>query len=399
MVLHSSAVSVTGLSIASALGNSMREVLGSLNENRMVLGRNHRFPKYADMTFGEVAFSEFHGDGSALGSADSLFMRMVCGSMRKLAESTCVFSRYAPKEIGFFCGTTTGGIEQSSSGILEYIDSHRLSRSKNLTWEHHPVVINRVVRRLFPIAGFGSVITTACSSGALAIALGQRAIASGSVKACIVGGFDVLCPITIAGFHSLQILDPDLCRPFGDDRAGINLSEGGAFLLLELPANAKERTMAYLLGSGTSTDGFQITRPDPEGVGMELCMNDCIERSKIPAQNISYINAHGTGTIANDAAEAKAIQRLFGRRPLVSSTKRFHGHALAGTGALEAALSVTSLTEQTAWGGYDIEASSMKELLNFASGPVKNPIECVLSNSFGFGGNNVSLIFGKNIVA
>ncbi len=382
-------VEVTGIAASSALGSSLGTTLEGLRLQNKVLLKSHRFGRYAGFSLGEVDQTDFSKEFNKFETPN----RMLLANLSRLAQATQVFDRYPPEKIGFYCGTTTAGTDGSEAGLLAYHDGGRASRHPGLSFREQPGIIDREVRAHFPIRGFGAILTTACSAGALAIAMGRRALVMGGVDAVIVGGFDVLCPITIAGFNSLQILDAEPCRPFLDSRAGISLAEGGAFLLLERPGAF--RPMARLVGSGMSTDGFHMTRPDPSGLGMQLAMTEALRDADLVPSQISYINAHATGTELNDATEARAIHSIFGARVPVGATKACHGHALAGTGALEAALSVASLTEQMIWGSNQEAKGKLAEQIHLQETAEKCEVHSVLSNSFGFGGNNVSLVFSR----
>ncbi len=389
-------VPVTGVELASAIGNSLPEATAALRDLRCGMATGHRFAAITSGCLGEVDGEPFAAEGKALGSLDSPINRMACGVLRRLAAATGVFGRYRPEEIGLFTGTTTAGVQQAGDGIKGFLAVAESSGDVPLSHSHQPESLNLAVRHLFPVRGFSCVLTTACSSGAMAVSQGLAALQSGLVQACIVGGFDVLCPMTIHGFDSLQILDKDPCRPFSALRKGINLAEGGAFLLLERPERAPRGLVrAYLAGSGVASESYHMTHPDPHGLGMELCMRRALAAAAVPSSAVGYVNAHGTATLANDAAEAKAIHRVFGAGTPVSSTKGFHGHALAGTGAIEAALCIDALEHQMIWAGVGSGALTFQDMIRHVAAPAACALDYVLSNSFGFAGSNVSLVFSR----
>ncbi|XZF13919.1 beta-ketoacyl-[acyl-carrier-protein] synthase family protein [Chitinophagaceae bacterium MMS25-I14] len=254
----------------------------------------------------------------------------------------------------------------------------------------------------FGLKPFTATISTACSSSANAIILGARMIRQGLVKRAICGGCDALSRFTLNGFNSLKNVDKQPCRPFDNDRFGLNLGEGAGYVLLEREEDARARNatiLARFSGYCNSNDAYHPTAPSPDGAGAYRTMVGALAKARLQPGDIGYINAHGTATITNDAAEGLAIQNLFGESsyPYFSSTKPFTGHTLAAAGAVEAIFSIMSLQEETAFANLNF-TTPMQEL---AIRPVTENthiagLKHVMSNSFGFGGNNVSLIFSKS---
>ena len=381
----SPAAAVTGVSVLSSIGGSLGAITESLQKRRSGLTKNHRFRDLIDAPLGEVPLVEGPAGASRL---ERLAHRLIC----ELDVSTRLFSKAPPGRIGLFIGTTTAGLER----WYEETEHHAApGRARGEAWRGAPAMllnardqlgsITAFLKREFPIRGFDAAYATACSAGAVALAKAREALAMGLVDYAIAGGLDVLTPMTIMGFDALQILDHNFCRPFQADRRGLNLAEGGAFFLLERedgPTLGKDAPLARFIGAGAASDAHHMTHPDPEGRGMELCMRRALLDAGIADgtganESIDYINAHGTGTLPNDATESAAITRIFGGVPF-SSTKELHGHALGGAGAIEAAVAIAALQAETAW------------LV-----PTVRPVHRVLSNSFGFGGNNAALLFGK----
>jgi 3-oxoacyl-[acyl-carrier-protein] synthase-1 len=253
----------------------------------------------------------------------------------------------------------------------------------------------------FNLKPFMATISTACSSSANSLILGARLILQGKVKRAICGGCDALSRFTLNGFHSLKNVEKTPCRPFDQERFGLNLGEGAGYLLLEKESDAKARganILAYFTGYCNSNDAYHPTAPSPDGSGAYRTMQRALERAGLQISDIDYINAHGTATISNDAAEGKAIQELFADKvPYFSSTKGFVGHTLAAAGAIEAIFSLLTIREQTIFPNLNFK-TRMEEL---HITPVTEvlahvPVQHVMSNSFGFGGNNVSLIFSRS---
>lgn len=247
-------------------------------------------------------------------------------------------------------------------------------------------------------------VTTACSSSAAAIALAAGRIRGGEVRAMLAGGGDPLCRLTYSGFAALRLMDPEGCRPFGAGRKGLTLGEGAAILILEEMEWARKRgapLLAEIPGHGATCDAHHMTGCHPEGRGMRAAMSAALESAGRRPGEIGYVNAHGTATPANDLAEGKAIASLFGSGggappPPVGSTKALHGHLLGGSGAVEAALTVLALSRGAIPPGPEPDGVDGEIQVRLVSGtPVRAGARHALSNSFGFGGGNVVLVFSR----
>lgn len=243
-------------------------------------------------------------------------------------------------------------------------------------------------------------ISVACASGAMAVAVAARLIEEGRAQVALAGGSDALSPFTLAGFNALKALDDQPCRPFCQTRAGLNLGEGAAMLLLEDAGHARARgaaVLGWLGGWAFSNDAFHPTAPDEEGRGLALSMELAMQSAGVSADEIGYVNAHGTGTRLNDAAEVKAYERAFAGRatPLpVSSTKSHIGHTLGAAGAIEAVITLLALRTGTLFPTLRLERpieTACVDLLR--SSPRRSSMEVAMSVSAGFGGSNTSLVF------
>ncbi|MBF0103633.1 MAG: beta-ketoacyl synthase chain length factor [Desulfobacterales bacterium] len=242
----------------------------------------------------------------------------------------------------------------------------------------------------------GPVITisTACSSGTVAIHVGMEMIRQGLAKTVLAGGSDALCRLTYYGFGSLQLIDPDGAKPFDINRNGMSLSEGAAMVLLS--ADNPEGAIVEVLGGGLSCDAFHPTTPHPDGKGALSAMEKAIHDAGISISDIDYINLHGTGTIDNDLSEAKAITSLFpDKKPFVSSIKGALGHSLGAAGAIEAVISAISIQNNIVPANVGCNNSDPRLQINPICEPYEMPVHYVLSNSFGFGGNNASIVLSK----
>lgn len=245
-------------------------------------------------------------------------------------------------------------------------------------------------------------VTVACASGAIAIALAANMLRDGRVKIALAGGSDALCPFTLSGFHSLQALDANPCRPFDKNRAGLNLGEGAAVLVLETAAGARARrapVLAALRGYAMSNDAFHPTAPDEQGRGLAASIGEAMRMAGVAPDQPGYVNAHGTGTPLNDIAETKAYEAAFaGRsRPIpVSSTKSYFGHCLGAAGALEAAVTIAGIRCGALWPTLRLEDPIESPTVDWVRGrPRREPLSMAISVSAGFGGSNAALIFER----
>ncbi|MHB1074942.1 beta-ketoacyl-[acyl-carrier-protein] synthase family protein [Thiobacillus sp.] len=303
-------------------------------------------------------------------------------------------ARYGKARVGVFLGTSTAGILQTelayrrrdpATGALPDDFIYRTT--------HNSFSLAEFTRAYFGLEGMAMAISTACSSSAKVFAAAARQIELGMIDAAIVGGVDTLCLTTLYGFASLQLTSPRPCRPYDAARDGISIGEGAGFALLERAAGAAPGSV-LLLGAGESSDAYHMSSPHPEGRGAKLAMEAALKSAGLVPDDIDYINLHGTATPANDAAEGTAVAALFGDRVPCSSTKGATGHTLGAAGAIEAVICALALTDGLLPGSPGTAtpdpAIPVQYLLESRQGSVRR----VLSNSFGFGGSNCSLVFG-----
>lgn len=298
---------------------------------------------------------------------------------------------YGADRVGVFIGTSTSGIHQTELAYLA-------ARNQLPDWYHY-----RSTHNVFSVADFVQqalgargpciAISTACSSSAKVFASAYRAMATGLCDAAIVGGVDSLCLTTLYGFHSLQLVSPDKCKPFDRERSGISIGEAGGFALLEKTEDAR----LMLLGYGESGDAYHMSSPHPEGEGALQAMQMALAKAGLASDSIDYINLHGTGTMANDAAESKAVAQLFGERTWASSTKGWTGHTLGAAGIVEAAFGLLSITHNLVPASLHLQQPDPDMHIALPRAAVQQPVRKVLSNSFGFGGSNCSLVLGERV--
>jgi 3-oxoacyl-[acyl-carrier-protein] synthase II len=254
----------------------------------------------------------------------------------------------------------------------------------------------------FDVSAPCQVIANACASGTNAIGYAFECVRSGRHQRLLAGGYDAISELVFVGFDSLQASTPEKCRPFDRGRTGMTLGEGAAVLALENMESAQARganILGEVIGYGISTDNFHMTQPNPSGAGPREAMEDALHDAGITAEGVDYINAHGTATIFNDAAEGKAIHQLFGRVP-VSSTKGMMGHSLGAAGAIEAVFCLLALQHQFLPPNINFRSPDQDLDLEIAANESRPAsLRVVLSNSFGFGGTNASILMRRFVPA
>jgi len=304
-------------------------------------------------------------------------------------------ARYGPHRIGVFLGTSTSGTLQTELAYRRRGPDGALPQDFLYASTHNPFSLGDFVRRSLALAGPAAVVSTACSSSAKVFGSAARLIETGVIDAAVVGGVDSLCLTTLYGFHALQLVARDPCRPFDVARDGISIGEAAAFALLEpLGSDAPPGTVR-LTGIGESSDAYHMSSPHPEGLGARAAMLAALAEAGRRPEDIDYINLHGTGTPSNDAAEARAVASVFGTRVPVSSTKGATGHALGAAGALEAVISALALRHAPAPAGINTTTPDPALAVDYLTDNRAQELSCVLSNSFGFGGSNCSLLLER----
>jgi 3-oxoacyl-[acyl-carrier-protein] synthase I len=304
--------------------------------------------------------------------------------------------RYGPQRVGVFLGTSTSGI-LTTEIAFRHLDPLTGALPANFDYggTHNSFSLADYVSRLFELSGPAVTVCTACSSSAKVFAAAQRMIATNQIDAAIVGGVDSLCLTTLYGFQSLQLTSPDPCRPFDAARDGLSIGEAAAFALLKRTPAEIDPEAILLLGAGESSDAYHMSSPHPEGLGARGAMRAALADAALAPGDIDYINLHGTGTPSNDAAESRAVTGLFGADTPCSSTKGATGHALGAAGALEAIICALALKSGLAPGGLNLRQRDPQLGLNYLTHNQHGALRRVLTNSFGFGGANCALLFGR----
>jgi len=392
---------VTGFGLISCLGKNISENLNSLLRSQSGIGKIHQIETLLKDEFpvGEVHFTleelfKLAGLPFEEGYSRNALMGIIAA---REAFSHARMDVNSKLRTGLISATTVGGMDRCELYYADFLQND----SRNAYIDTYDCADStEKIARLLGIHDFITTISTACSSAANAIMLGARMIKADRLDRVLAGGTEALTKFHLNGFNALKILDKEPCKPFDEHRAGITLGEGAAYLVLESETSVRKTrnpVLCELVGWGNACEAFHQTASSPDGIGAYLAMKKALEMSGLSPNDIDYINAHGTGTDNNDLSEGKAIERLFGNRiPRVSSTKPFTGHTTSAAGSTEAILSILCLQHQVIWPNLNFQ-TPMKDL-NFI--PVKKllqniPVSAVMSNSFGFGGNDTSLIFRR----
>ena len=307
-----------------------------------------------------------------------------------LSATQTAIKKYGASRVGVFIGTSTSGIFQTEQAYIASKDFQELPDWYHYRGSQNIYSVTDFVRHCTGAKGHSNAISTACSSSAKVFASAQRAITNGLCDAAIVGGVDTLCLTTLYGFNSLQLVADEICRPADINRKGISIGEAAGFALLE-PSTDLEGPL--LVSYGESSDAHHMSSPHPDGNGAYAAMQDALALANIEANNIDYINLHGTATSSNDLAEAKAVERLFGKSVPCSSSKGWTGHTLGAAGIVEAVYSLLCIENDWLPQSLNTETIDPKININIVMEAKKSSVNTVLSNSFGFGGSNCSLIF------
>jgi 3-oxoacyl-(acyl-carrier-protein) synthase len=385
-------VVVTGIGAVGAFGKDAATLLAGLERPVRVFGPNRRHPLIGfGVTVGEAREEWFATHGHP--ELDSDTGRLCLAAARECAAS----AGNGPID-GLALGTSTGGQDNNERALFGLLEG-RVPAGYSYRRQGAMSAPARLVARDLGIAGPVQTVSTACTSAANAIALAASWIRCGRARRVLAGGGDALCHTTLASFHALELTGTAPCRPFGPDRPGLTLGDGAGFLLLEPLGEALaagRRPLAELLGCGLSSDAHHMTAPPADGAGAELAMGRALADAGLSPEDVDHVNAHGTGTPLNDAAEAAALSRLFGPRVPVMSCKGLTGHTLGGAGGVEAVAAVLSVQKRRAFENLGAaEPGPDCPITLVGPGGRELPADAVvLSNSFAFGGNNCALVFG-----
>jgi 3-oxoacyl-[acyl-carrier-protein] synthase II len=387
---------ITGLGIVSAAGCGTDEVWNAV---RAGTGGLKPLTLFQSPRYGQIPAGEIRQNLLALGapSRGSRSDQLGWLAARDAIRSAGLDLKNCGDRAGVVLGSSVGGSFDSEQFLTTLLKRGKM-RARPTRFHECGSTVDLIADE-FGLFGPSMAVATACSSGALAIATAAEMILAGEADVMLAGGADSLSRMTWGGFHSLLLVDAAGCRPFDANRAGMSLGEGAAVLILESEESARKRgakILARLSGWGASCDAHHATAPHPEGAGAIAAMQSALFRAGLEPSAIDYVNAHGTGTRDNDLAEAKALKTVFGNCvPPFSSTKQFFGHALAASGAIEAVVCVEALRHQELPGNPGFTRTDPAIGLQPVTQLQPTRLTHVMSNSFGFGGNNAVLIFSE----
>lgn len=383
---------VTGYGVISSVGENVEKTLLALRSEKTGIKQGKK-PYTERFKVGEISWTNrelIERFGLIQNASRTAILGMIAA---KEAFKDHVLS--SDIRTGLISGTSVGGMDVSEVAYKDFLKDE--SDDLNVYKNHSSGTTSEQIARELGIKGYINTISTACSSAANSIMLGARMLLSGQLDRVVVGGTDGLSQFTIAGFRSLMIFDEEWCRPFDETRKGINLGEGAAFLVLETEETIRKtgkKPLAVLSGWANASDAYHQTASSPEGYGATLAMKNALKVAKLNPGDIDYINAHGTATPNNDLSESHGIKTIFGSAvPPFSSTKSYTGHTLAASGGIEAVFAILALHHGILLPNLNfrqaIEETGLVPVKNYSEG---NSIQHILSNSFGFGGNNSTII-------
>ena len=378
----------------SALGNTAAQIKQALTTEQNTLSLVSGFIPEKQVWVGTYQQPLIESIPALLQDVDSRNLRFALTALSsietEIRDYTAQFDR---KRLAIILGTSTSGIADNEKLLKQYFVNQAYVEVQHCKQEMGSLA--KGLQLYLSWEGPAYTISTACSSSAKAMAAGQRLINADLADAVLVGGVDSLCQLTLNGFNSLESLSNNLCQPCGAQRDGINIGEAAGLFLL-----SKETAPVMLMAAGESMDAWHISAPHPEGKGAAEAMQKALDRAGITARDIGYLNMHGTATPQNDAMEIKAIQTVFQQYDVpISSTKHKTGHCLGAAGAIEAVICQQILADQS-WlplhqsGSIDPKLDEQNYVLD---AQLQQPIHYVMSNSFAFGGSNISLIFGTQL--
>lgn len=394
---HLTPIFVTATAIASALGAGSAPTVAALRAARSGLRANDFLGSALPTYIGRVAGVEDERLPAPLAAFDCRSSRLAQAGLRqdgfeqRVAQAA---THYGPARVGVYLGTSSAGILEAELAYRQRdAASGALPAALSFRHTYNLYSVADFVRQRLGLSGPACVVSSACSSSAKAFAAAARALAAGLCDAAVVGGVETLCFTTLHGFASLELLSTQPCRPCDEARDGISLGEAAAYALLE-PADRSGEGLA-LLGYGESADAHHMSTPHPQGLGAARAMHAALEMAGLAPQRVDYLNLHGTGTRNNDAAEDAAVRAVFGDGVPCSGTKGWTGHALGAAGAVEAVITLLALRHGFLPGTVNTRRVDPQFGLRLQLQTEAHPLANAMSNSFGFGGSNCSLLFGR----
>lgn len=392
-------IAITGLGIICAIGNNSQQVLDSLVNRKTGVGMMKNLQScHTELPVGEVKLSEDELKTLLGLPVESLYSRTtLLGAVavkQAMADAGLTADMLAGKKVVLISGTTVGGMDVTERILVDMRDAlqtpNKQSSPVDYVKRHDCGSTTNEIAQICELDCEVCTISTACSSAINSIIVGCEMLRSGEADIIIAGGSEALSKFHLNGFNTLHILDTEVCRPFDATRVGLNLGEGAAFLVLQ---KDKADGKAYIGGYGNKCDAFHQTASSDDGEGAYLAMREALESSGIDKSQIDYINAHGTGTPNNDPSESVALKRIFGDdMPLVSSTKGFTGHTTSASGSIETVICVLAMQNNFVPVSYGFSLVDEACIHPFEGDDKQHRMDYVICNSFGFGGNDSSLL-------
>jgi len=391
-------LAISSYSIVNSLGAGLQAILDALRERRSGLTPCDFETVALDTYIGRVPGLEEARVRPDLGVYDCRNNRLAQLGLALDGFAGAVAAardRVGAARIGVFMGTSTSGILETELAFRRRDPrTGELPRDFHYRGTHNTCSLAEFVRCYLELTGPAFVVSSACSSTAKVFGSAARMIAAGVCDAAVVGGVDTLCLTTLHGFHSLELTSRGPCRPFDVERDGISIGEGAGYALLERVDDRTREGASLLLGIGESSDAYHMSTPHPEGLGAKLAMQGALDSAGLAPADIDYINLHGTATRTNDAAEDLAVRELFGTNTACSSTKGATGHLLGAAGITEAIISILAIEHDFMPGSANTRAVDSELKSRYLLASREAGVRRVLSNSFGFGGSNCSLVLG-----
>ncbi len=393
-------LTITAFTLTSAAGTGNLESIKALQTNSSGLMKNELHKTNLDTWIGKVNEIEQVKLPEQLKNFDCRNNRLALfalGQDEFTQRAQAAIRKYGASRVGLFLGTSTSGVEKTEKAYAgRNPETNQLTDEFDYYHTQNIFSVGNFVRKYLALTGPAQVISTACSSSAKVFAAASRYIEAGFCDAAIVGGVDTLCEMTLYGFNSLQLVSSSPCRPFDIQRNGISIGEAAGFALLEKKPKTGD---SCLLGYGESSDAHHISSPHPEGLGAAMAMRAALQRASLQPAAVDYLNLHGTATPANDRSEDRAVSAVLGSDTACSSTKGWTGHTLGAAGITEAIFCLLGMQYDFIPGTLNTqvldETIEINCLLADYNANNKQQVNTVMSNSFGFGGSNCSLLFGK----
>jgi 3-oxoacyl-[acyl-carrier-protein] synthase-1 len=386
-------LAITAFTASCAAGNGRAALLSALRERRSGLTANDFTATPLDTWIGRVPGLESQPLPASLASWECRNDRLAWHGLQAdgfLPAVEAARARYGAHRVAVVMGTSTSSIGASEEGYRRLQPDGQYPEDLRRPRVHSVHSLGGFVQEALGLSGTCITVATACSSSAKVFSQAERLIRLGLADAAVVGGVDTLCNSVLFGFNALELVSPQPCRPFDPERRGINLGEAAGFALLE-----REGRGPWLLGYGESSDAHHMSSPHPEGLGARIAIGEALERSGVAPRNIDYINLHGTASQKNDEVEARVVAELFPARTHASSTKGWTGHTLGAAGIVEAVITLLALETGLMPGTLNSTEldSACGPQIRLANG--EDDVRYAMSNSFGFGGSNCTLLFGR----